>query len=59
MRTFRLFGTPQQMGRAFGEETRDEIQKLYAARLQTAIDQAKSYGGQVVGEAEVLEIARR
>lgn len=46
------------MGRAFGEDRKDEIASFYALRLENAIKQAKQHGGRDVGEAAVLGLAR-
>ena len=52
-------GSPYAMGLAFGSRCRDEIQKLYRARLHNAVLEAEVYGGRTVTEAELLKVARR
>jgi isopenicillin-N N-acyltransferase-like protein len=46
------------MGRQLGRELREATQRFYAIRLQIAIDQAWTYGGRRVTEADVLKAAR-
>lgn len=57
MRMMTLSGTPQAMGRAFGEALRDEIADFYRLRLENAIHQARLHGGRDVGEDVVLGLA--
>ncbi len=57
MRVLSFEGTYEAMGEAFGESCRQEIAMLYEARLANAQEQAQSYGGRTVSEAEVLEVS--
>lgn len=47
------------MGEAFGACEHAAIHDLYRARVDNAVEQAESYGGQRVTERDVREIARR
>jgi isopenicillin-N N-acyltransferase-like protein len=58
MRVLSFSGSPAAIGEAFGEQCRDEIPQLYAARLRNALAQAKLHGGRDVGEEAVLGVAR-
>lgn len=54
-----LGGSHRAIGRAHGEHCRASIAELYAARVENAIAQAETFGSRSVGEADVLEVARR
>lgn len=47
------------MGRAFGHRCRADISALYAVRRANALEQASAYGGRLVGESWLLDVARR
>jgi isopenicillin-N N-acyltransferase-like protein len=59
MRILTFDGTPRDIGRAFGETSRTLIHELYRRRVDNAIAQALKYGGQVVDEAAMLDVAAR
>jgi len=59
MRILTFDGTPRDIGRAFGETSRALIHELYRRRVDNAIAQAFKYGGQVVTERDMLEVAAR
>lgn len=59
MKHLEVQGAPTVMGEAHGEAFRDQIAALYAARIDNAIGQAKSYGGVSIDEAGLLAIAKR
>lgn len=59
MQVLMFEGTPTQMGQAFGEQCREQIAELYDLRMRNAIEQAASYGGRIVHEGLLIEVARR
>ena len=59
LRTIALAGPPRQMGQAFGEAFRDDIQIFYQRRVENAVLQAEQHGGRRVSERQVLEVARQ
>ena len=58
MRLLSFSGTPRDIGQAFGESCREDIQAFYEIRLRNAIAQALDWGGRAVGEAELLMAAK-
>ncbi|MGF1511943.1 MAG: C45 family autoproteolytic acyltransferase/hydrolase [Myxococcota bacterium] len=54
-----LEGTPREMGRAFGEQCRMDIEGLYGVRVENAITQALNYGQRSVDEAGLHRVAAR
>ncbi len=59
MQVLEYAGTPKEIGRAFGEDCREAILELYQARVNNALEQAKSYGGRTVSEEGLLNLAQR
>ncbi len=57
MRYVHLEGTPAEMGEAFGEGFRAEIQELSRLRTANALAQARLYGGRQVDEGALLALA--
>jgi isopenicillin-N N-acyltransferase-like protein len=52
-------GTPREIGRAFGEDGREQTRQLYRLRIDNAMDQAHRFGGVSVTEQQLLELASR
>jgi len=59
MKILTLQGSHREIGRAFGEACRDEIQEFYHLRVKNALMQAKQHGDRDVDERHLLEVARR
>lgn len=57
MRVLTLKGSPRQMGQAYGEACRDQLPEFFELRVQNAIKQALSYGGQAVNRDDVMRAA--
>jgi isopenicillin-N N-acyltransferase like protein len=58
MRLLTFSGSPADIGEAFGESCRDEIQTFYELRLGIAVAQTLDWGGRSVGEPDLLAAAR-
>jgi len=58
MQIIEVSGSHRQMGAAFGEACRQDVQGLYEARVLNAIEQAKTYGGRSVTEGHLIQIAK-
>lgn len=59
MRRLDFAGTAREIGEAFGEVCRSEIEELYHLRVRNALAQAKEFGGRTVSEGTLLEVSRR
>ena len=58
MRILDLEGTHAEMGAAFGEHCRGEIETFYRLRVANALKQAKQHADRDVTEAQLLDVAR-
>lgn len=57
MDVIELSGSSAAMGESFGEQCREKIHELYELRAANAIKDALRFGGRVVNESDLLEVA--
>lgn len=57
MDVIELSGSPSAMGESFGEQCREKIHELYEIRLENAVENALRFGGRIVNETDLLEVA--
>ncbi len=57
MQVLTLSGTHLEIGRAFGETCRAQIQEFYELRVKNALGQALAYGGRDVGVETLLRLS--